>query len=189
MPNMLAYNEVKPGTSIIVDGEPYLCLWNNIMKKQQRRPVNQTRLRNLIRSNVIEYSFQQSDKIEEAEIEKRPAIFIYTRNGEWFFHEAGDRSKRFSLSEEIVGEGGRFLKADAEIETQWFQGKIIRVVVPIKVELKVVEAPPDVRGNTAQGGSKIVTLETEAKLQVPMFIKEGDVVRINTETGTYVERA
>lgn len=189
MPNMLAYNEVKPGASIIVDGEPYLCLWNNIMKKQQRRPVNQTRLRNLIRGNVIEYSFQQSDKIDEAEIEKRPAVFIYARNGEWFFHEATDRSKRFSLPEEIVGESGHFLKANAEVETQWFQEKIIRVAVPIKVDLRVLEAPPDVRGNTAQGGTKIVTLETGAKLQVPMFIKEGDVLRINTETGTYVERA
>lgn len=188
MAPMLAYNEVKPGVSVIVDGEPYICTWNNIMKKQQRRPVNQTKLRNLIRGNVIEYSFQQSDKIEEAEIEKRPAIYIFEKNGEYFFHEAKDKSKRFSLPEESVGESVRFLKANMEVETQWFQGEMVRVVLPIKVELKVTEAPPDVRGNTAQGGSKVVTLETGATISVPMFVKEGDILRINTETGEYVER-
>lgn len=185
---MLAYNEVKPGVAVVVDGEPYVCTWNNIMKKQQRRPVNQTKLRHLIKGNSIEYSFQQSDKLEEAEIEKKPAIYIYNRNGEWFFHDAKDKSARFTLSDDVVGESGRFLKGNTEIETQSFNDSIFAVKLPIKIELKVTEAPPDVRGNTAQGGSKIVTLETGATLSVPMFVKEGDMIRINTETGEYVER-
>ncbi len=186
---MLNYNDIKPGVAVLVEGEPYVCTWNNIMQKQQRRPVNQTKLRHLIRGNVVEYSFQQSDKLQEAEIETRPAIFIYERNGEWFFHETSDKSKRFSVSEEQVGDAGQFLKPNMEVETLAFDGKLFRVKVPIKVELKVVEAPPDVRGNTAQGGSKIVELETGATINVPMFVKEGDSIRINTETGEYVERA
>ncbi|HWO07664.1 MAG TPA: hypothetical protein VNM40_03730 [Candidatus Paceibacterota bacterium] len=188
---MLNYNEVKPGVAVIVEGEPYVCTWNNIMQKQQRRPVNQTKLRHLIRGNVIEYSFQQSDKLNEAEIEKKTAVFVFqdARKGEWVFHEKDDKSKRFSLTDEIVGDSGHFLKPNTEVETHAFDGKIFAVKLPIKVELKVKEAPPDVRGNTAQGGSKIVTLETGAQLTVPMFIKEGDVLRINTETGQYVERA
>lgn len=185
---MLSYNDIKPGVAVIVDGEPYVCTWNNIMKKQQRRPVNQTKLRHLIKGNSIEYSFQQSDKLVEAEIESQPAIFIYERNGEWFFHDAKDKSKRFTVSEETVGESGKFLKGNMQVETLSFQGKLFRVKVPIKVELKVTEAPPDVRGNTAQGGSKVVTLETGSTLNVPMFVKEGDVIRINTDTGEYVER-
>lgn len=185
---MLAYNDVKPGVAVLVEGEPYVCTWNNIMKKQQRRPVNQTKLRHLIKGNSIEYSFQQSDKLEEAEIETQPAVFIYERNGEWFFHDAKDKSKRFSVSEETVGDSGKFMKPNTEVETLSFKGNLFRVKVPIKVELKVVEAPPDVRGNTAQGGSKIVELETGATLDVPMFVKEGDVIRVNTETGEYVER-
>lgn len=192
---MLSYNEVKPGVAVLVEGEPYVCTWNNIMKKQQRRPVNQTKLRHLIKGNSIEYSFQQSDKLEEASIEKKPAIFIYFRpakgggtNGEWFFHESQDKSKRFSVSDEQVGESGKFLKDNTEVETLWFDGKLFAVKLPIKVELKVTEAPPDVRGGTAQGGSKVVELETGAMLNVPMFVKEGDVIRINTETGEYVER-
>ena len=151
---MLNYNEIKPGVAVLVEGEPYVCTWNNIMQKQQRRPVNQTKLKHLIRGNTIEHSFQQADKLQEAEIETKPAVFIYERSGEWLFHDAKDKSKRFSIPEELVGETGQFLK-----------------------------------GNTAQGGSKVVTLETGATLDVPMFVNEGDIVRINTETGEYVERA
>src|SRR3990167_6213384 len=186
---MLSYNEVKPGVAVQVDGEPYVCTWNNIMQKQQRRPVNQTKLRHLIRGNVIEYSFQQSDKLKEAEIDTNPAVFIYERNGEWFFHDIKDKSKRFTVSEEMVGESGRFLKSNTEVDTLWFDEKLFRVRLPIKVDLKVKEAPPNTRGNTAQGGSKVVVLETGTNINVPMFINEGDIVRVNTETGEYVERA
>jgi len=185
---MISYNEVKPGVAVIVDGEPFLCTWNNIMKKQQRRPVNQTKLKHIIKGNSIEYSFQQSDKIEEAEIENKPAVFIYERNGEWFFHDSKDKSKRFAVTEEQMGGNGKFLKGNTEVETLWFQGKLFRVRLPIKMELKVTEAPPDVRGNTAQGGTKVVTLETGATINVPMFVKEGDSIRVNTETGDYVDR-
>lgn len=188
---MLNYNEVKPGVAVIIEGEPYVCTWNNIMQKQQRRPVNQTKLRHLIRGNSIEYSFQQSDKLNEAEIEKKPAVFVFhdDRKGEWIFHEAVDKAKRFSLTDEMMGDGGKFLKPNTPVETEAFNNKIFNVKLPIKVQLKVIDAPPDVRGNTAQGGSKIVTLETGATLTVPMFIKENDVLVINTETGEYVERA
>jgi elongation factor P len=188
---MLNYNEVKPGVAVIVEGEPYVCTWNNIMQKQQRRPVNQTKLRHLIRGNVIEYSFQQSDKLNEAEIDSKPAVFVFhdARKGEWVFHETSDKSKRFSVDDEKVGEAGQFLKPNTEVATLWFDGKLFRVKLPIKMELKVTEAPPNVRGNTAQGGNKIVTLETGAAIQAPLFIEEGDVIRINTETGEYVERA
>jgi elongation factor P len=185
---MISYNEVKPGVAVLIEGEPYVCTWNNIMKKQQRRPVNQTKMRHIIKGNSIEYSFQQSDKVEEAEIESRPAVFIYERNGEWFFHDIKDKSKRFTVTDDAMNNSGKFLKANTEVETLWFNGALFRVKLPIKVELKVTEAPPDVRGNTAQGGSKIVELETGATLDVPMFVKLGDVVRVNTETGEYVER-
>lgn len=185
---MLNYNEIKPGVAVLVEGEPYVCTWNNIMQKQMRRPVNQTKLKHLIKGNSIEYSFQQSDKLKEAEIEKKPAVFIYEKNGEWFFHDLKDKSKRFTVKEEMIGESGKFLKDNTDIETLSFDGKIFSVKLPIKVDLKVTEAPPDVRGNTAQGGSKIVELETGATINVPMFVKQGDTIRINTETGEYVER-
>ncbi len=187
---MLNYNDIKPGVAVLVEGEPYVCTWNNIMQKQQRRPVNQTKLRHLIRGNVIEYSFQQSDKLNEAEIETKPGVFVFhdERKNEWVFHEAGDKSKRFVVADDMIGDAGKFLKANMDVETLWFDEKLFRVKVPIKVDLKVTEAPPNTRGNTAQGGSKVVTLETGANIDVPMFVEAGETIRINTETGEYVER-
>ena len=186
---MLSYNEIKPGVAVIVEGEPYVCTWNNVMQKQQRRPVNQTKLRHLVRGNVIEHSFQQSDKLYEAEIESKPAVFIFQKNDEWWFHPVGKPAERYKIDEEFIGEPGRFLKSGTEVETKWFEEKLIRVQLPIKVDLKVKEAPPNTRGNTAQGGSKIVVVETGADVNVPMFINEGDIIKINTESGDYVERA
>ncbi len=185
---MLSYNDVKPGVAVLIDGEPYVCTWNNIMQKQQRRPVNQTKMRHIIKGNTMEYSFQQSDKLVEAEIESKKAVFIYERNGEWFFHEAANRSNRFSLTDDMVGDSGKYLTANTEVEVLIFDEKPFQVKIPVKMELKVTEAPPNVRGNTAQGGSKVVTLETGTKLNVPMFVEAGDTIRINTETGEYVER-
>src|SRR3989344_4542705 len=101
---MLSYNDIKPGVAVLVEGEPYICTWNNIMKKQQRRPVNQTKLRHLIKGNSIEYSFQHSDKLEEADIESERAVFVNEKNCEWFFDDAKDKSRRFSLPDETVGE-------------------------------------------------------------------------------------
>ncbi len=185
---MLAYNEVLPKKLIILDGEPYEVVSSWVFRKQQRKPVNQTKLRNLKTGSMAEMTFHQSDKIEEAEVESRPAIFIYERGGEWFFHEKDDKSKRFQLDDEHIGDTGKYLKGNTEVDVRWFDGEPIQVKIPIKMDLKVTEAPPNTRGNTAQGGNKVITLETGATLNVPMFIEAGDVVRINTETGEYVER-
>jgi len=185
------YNDIKPGVAVLVEGEPYVCTWNNIMQKQQRRPVNQTKLRNIIRGNVIEYSFQQSDKLEEAEIDSKTAMYVFhdARKNEWVFHDTKDKSKRFTISDEIMGEQGKFLKPNTEVTIKSFEDKVFQVMLPIKMDLKVTEAPPSIRGNTAQGGSKVVTLETGAEINAPLFVEAGDVIRINTTTGEYVERA
>lgn len=188
---MLQYNDIKPGVAVLVEGEPYVCTWNNIMQKQQRRPVNQTKLRNIIRGNVIEYSFQQSDKLVEAEIDSKPAMFVFqdTRKNEWVFHDIKNKSERFTVSDEIMGEQGKFLKPQTEVTMKIFDDKIFQVMLPIKMDLKVTEAPPSIRGNTAQGGTKIVVLETGATVDAPLFVEAGDMIRINTTTGEYVERA
>jgi elongation factor P len=185
---MLAYNEVLPKKLILVDGEPYEVLSAWIFRKQQRKPVNQTKLRNLKTGSQTEVTFHQPDKIEEAEVENKLAKFIYNRNGEWFFHELNNPSKRFSISDPMMGDSGKYLTINTEVEIRWFEGEPIQVKIPVKMDLKVKEAPPNTRGNTAQGGNKVVTLETGATINVPMFVEAGDVIRINTETGDYVER-
>jgi elongation factor P len=185
---MLAYNEVLPKRLVIMDGEPYEVVSAWVFRKQQRKPVNQAKLRNLRTGAMMEHTFHVSDKAEEAEVESRPAKFIYQRDGEWFFHEINNPSKRFSLSEDAVGDSAKYLKENTDLEMKWFEDEPIQVKIPVKMDLKVTEAPPNTRGNTAQGGNKLVTLETGATATVPMFIESGDVVRINTESGEYVER-
>lgn len=185
---MLEYNEITIGKMIIFDKEPWEVIASHVFRKQQRKPVNAAKLRNLITGRVTEYSFHQSEKAEEAEIETKDIKFIYAQKGDYWFHEDGDPSKRFALKDEQMGYGSKFLKKDAIAKAMIFNDEIIGVKLPIKVELKVVEAPPNMRGNTAQGGNKVVKVETGAAVNAPLFINEGDTIVINTENGEYVSR-
>ncbi len=185
---MLEYNDVTPGKLILLEGAPYEVLDSHVFRKQQRKPVNQTKLRNLVTGKVTDISFHHTDKIEEAEIRTRDIKYLYANRGEYWFCEVNDPSKRFTLKEEILGPQAQYLKINMTVEAREFDDDIIGLKVPIKMELRVKEAAPAVRGNTVQGGSKLVVVETGATIQVPMFINEGDILRINTQTGEYVER-
>jgi elongation factor P len=187
---MLEYNEITIGKFIIFDNEPWEVLASHVFRKQQRKPVNATKLRNMITGRVTENSFHVSEKVEEADLEFKDIKFIYSNpvKGEFWFNEESDASKRFSLTEEQIGYGSQFLKKDAITKAMVFDEKIIGVQMPIKVELKVVEAPPNMKGNTAQGGNKVVKVETGASVNAPLFINEGDTIVINTQTGEYVSR-
>jgi len=184
----LAYNELKVGTVFVKDGDPYRVLEYAFIRMQQRKPVTQLKIRNLISGKVQEFTAHVNDTFEKAEITAMPVKFIYENRGEYWFHEVGNPKNRFKLSAETIGEGVQFLKANTDVIADKFEGKIINVELPIKMDLKVIEAPPAIKGNTAQGGSKLATLETGAKVNVPLFINEGDVIRVNTSTGEYIER-
>ncbi len=185
---ILAYNEILPKTVIVMNDEPFLVLSAHVFRKQMRKPVNQTKIKSLKTGRVIEQTFHQNENAAEADLEKKMIEFIYENRGVYWFCEAGKPQNRFELSETVVGDAIQFIKPKSEVEALVFDEEIIGVKVPIKVELTVKTADPAIKGNTVQGGSKEVILETGAKLQVPMFINEGDVLRINTETGEYVER-
>ncbi len=185
---MLDYNKITPNKYIVLDGEPYEVLDSHIFRKQQRKPVNQTKIRNLKTGKVTERSFHQSEKIEEAEIETKDIVYIFSKQEDLWFHSSSDKGDRFAMSEKIVGEKKKFLKEGTEVQAMMFNDEIIGIKFPIKMDLKVKTAPPSIKGNTAQGGSKVVLLETGAEISAPLFINEGDVIRINTETGQYTER-
>ena len=186
---MLNYNEIRPGVIIVMDGEPYVCISNGVMQKQMRRPVNQAKLKHLIKGTTVEHAFQQSDKVHEADVAKKQAIYIFTQKGQVWFHYVGDKSSRFSLPEDTLADQLQWLMENTEVTILTFEDNPVAVTLPAKVELKVTEAPPNTRGNTAQGGNKVVTVETGAHVNTPMFVETGDVIRINTQTGEYVERA
>ncbi len=185
---MLDYSEITERKYIVFNGEPWEVLSSHVFRKQQRKPVNATKLKNLITGKVTEQSFHVSEKVEEAEIDEKEAKFLYSNRGEFWFCNPTDPSDRYKIEEDTIGPQAKFLKKDFIIKLLSFGEKMIGVKIPIKVELKVTEAHPAVKGNTAQGGTKTVKLETGAEIQVPMFIKEGEIIKVNTETGEYAER-
>lgn len=194
---MLEYNEVVERKYIVMEGQPYEVLHSHVFRKQQRKPVNATKLKNLLTGKVAEHSFHQAEKIEEANITKKEAKYLYTSRGEFWFCAPADPAKRYMISEEILGPQSKFLKPNSLFDVLVFkgddddedeEGKIIGAKLPIKVELIVKEAAPAVKGDTVTGGTKQVTLETGAIINVPMFVNQGDLISINTETGQYSER-
>ena len=181
-------NDLKPKVFFIFEGAPYVILETHHLKMQQRRPVVQTRMRNLLNGKVLERNFAQSDTFEEADIQRKEVKFLYAHRDQFWFVDPKDPAKRFELSKDLLGDSAHFLQPNIVLEAILFNDNIISVNLPVKMEFKVVEAPPAIRGDTAQGGVKQVKIETGVSLNVPLFINEGDIVRVNTETGQYVER-
>jgi len=186
---MLSYSELVRGIVIIINDQPYQIVEAQNTFKGRGHSYLQMKLKNLVNGAVIAKTAQPRDSFEEAEIEKQEAVFVYQNRGKYVFTEKNNPSKRFELEEELIGDVGKFLKAGEEVTTVVFKDKIINIIVPIKVNLKVTEVPPGIKGDRAQSGNKSVTVETGIKINVPLFINEGDIIEINTESGEYVRRA
>lgn len=184
----LGVNELKQKTFFIYEGQPYVVLETFHLKMQQRRPTVQVKMRNLMNGKILERNFAQSDVFNEADVQRQSVKFLYAHRDQYWFSYENDPSKRFELSEELLGNAVKFLKPNTVLEAIIFEGKVITAELPVKMEFKVVEAPPSIRGDTAQGGVKQAKIETGAYINVPLFISEGDIIRINTENGEYVER-
>jgi elongation factor P len=185
---ILSYNEILSKSIITYNGEPYEVLSSHIFRMQQRKPVNQTKLRHLVSGKVTEISFHQNESVEEADVGRMFAQYLYTSRGESWFAEEGNAKNRFKFDENAVHDQIQWLAPNSTVEVLTIDDNPMTIKIPVKVDLKVTEAPPSTKGNTATGGNKLVTLSTDAKVDVPLFINEGDVVRINTDTGEYVER-
>lgn len=185
---MLSYTDLKKGVIFIYERDPYEVMECHFLRMQQRKAVVQSKIRNLRTGKILDRNWQASDEFEEADVEKKQAMFIYTSKDDYWFHEKGNPKNRFSLTAETIGDGAKFLKPNTEVVTTVFGDKVLTVILPIKMDFEVVEAPPALRGNTAQGGTKVITLDNGAKISTPLFVETGDMIRINTTTGEYVER-
>src|SRR3989338_8065157 len=185
---MLAYNELKIGTVFLYEGAPYEVIEYGFLRMQQRKPVAQTKIKNLATGKILERNFHSSESFEEAEIERQAVKYLYNNRGQFWFCDAKNPKDRFEMTEVQVGTGVQFLKSNTEVTALKFNEKIISIELPVKVDLIIKETPPGERGNTAQVGSKVAELETGAKISIPLFVNEGDIIRINTQTGLYVER-
>jgi elongation factor P len=185
---VLSYNEILKGSIINYNNEPYEVLSAHIFRMQQRKPVNQTKLRHLISGKVTEISFHQNETVTEADIGKMQAQYLYTNKGESWFAEGGNPKNRFSFPGDAVHDKVQWLMPNALVEILTYEDKPMTVKIPVKVDLEVKDAPPAVKGNTVSGGNKLAVLTTGAKVNVPLFINTGDIIRINTDSGDYTER-
>ncbi len=185
---MLSIAEIKSGKNIILNGEPYAVFYHEHSKTGRAGAVLRTKIKNLVTGAVLEKTFQGSDKVEEAEISKSKAQYLYSEKGDFHFMDS-ETYDQFSLSQNIFDDAVNYLIEGTEVTVLNFNGSPINVELPVKIKLKVTEAPPGIKGDTASGGDKLVTLETGIKITVPLFIKEGDEIVINTERGEYVSRA
>jgi len=185
---ILSYNEIAQKKVIVYNGDPYKVISSHIFRMQQRKPVNQTKLQHLVSGKVVEISFHQNETVPEADIGTMEALYLYTNRGESWFAEVGNPKNRFAFPEGVVHDKVQWLVQNSPVEIFTYNDKPMTVDIPIKVSLKVTEAPPAVKGDTATGGTKIATLESGATVLTPLFINEGDILSINTETGEYVER-
>lgn len=180
--------DLKVGRIVSFGGEPCLIVSNSFMRTAQRKPVMRTKLRGVMSGKVVEKTFVAGENFEIVEIEKMRAQFMYKdADGAYFMDST--TFDQFPIPLELIEEYVKYLKEGEEITVTKYEGKPIGLELAVKVALKVTETTPGVRGDTAQGGTKAATLETGIVVQVPLFINEGDMVRINTETGQYVERA
>ncbi len=183
-----ALNDIKQGLTIIYNGEPHKVVLAKFVRMQQRKPVMQTKLKNLITGKVVEYSFKPGDRVETGDLGRKKISYLYAAGDEYVFMD-GETYEQISLRKEKLGEQVNFLKEGCVVDLISFNNENINIELPAKMELKITSAPEAVKGDSAQGKvTKMAETETGYKVAVPMFIKEGETIRINTDTGEYVER-
>ncbi len=184
----LSITDIKLGTVINIDNSPYVVIQNSFMRTAQRKPVMRTKMRNLINGSVMEKTFISGENFEIADVERKNVQYLYKDTSEAFFMDL-DTYEQFGFPLETLGDMVAYLQEGKEMTTVLFNEKPISIQLPPKVVLKVVQTNPGVRGDRAQSGTKPAVMDTGATIQVPLFIEEGDMIRVNTETGEYVERA
>ena len=185
---MLSLNEIKIGKVLEINKEPYVVIRTDHHKMGRGGAVLKVKMRNLLSASILERTFQGNDKAEEAQTQTKKANFMYKDTNEAFFMD-NNSYEQFSLALEDIGDKAQYLKDGTDVDTLYFNDRPVSISLPIKMEFKVVSAPPSVKGNSVGSVTKQVELETGAKINVPVFISEGDVIKINTDTGEYVERA
>lgn len=185
---MLGLTEIKNGKKIILNGEPFVVTDYLHSKIGRGGAVLRTKLQNLLTGNTLEHTFQGADKIEEAEITKSHAQYLYAENENFLFMDM-ESYEQIEIPKTVLGNGKYYLLEGTEVTLLNWNERAINVELPIKVALKVTDAPPGLKGDTASGGDKVVTTETGLTVTVPLFIKTDDKIIVNTETGAYVSRS
>jgi len=184
---MLTITDLRIGTKIEYKNEPYEVIEAQHLKLARGGAILRTRLKNLISGNITRVTFREEDKFQEPDLTKIDCLFMY-KEGENYFFMDNTTFDQFSLPRQVLGKAADFLVENTNVEILYYKNRPININLPPKINLKVIKAPPSIRGDTVEGGTKEVQTETGLIVTVPLFIKEGDVIKVNTKDGSYVER-
>ncbi len=184
---MISSGELRKGVTIELDGKLYQVIdYQHI--KMKRTALTRLKLRDIRDGHTIEQTFQSNEKFTRARLDYRSMQYLYNENDLYYFMDE-QSFEQMPLSAGQLGGTLNYLKEGMSVEVSSYKGELVGVELPITVELQVIEAEPGFKGDTATGGSKQAKLETGITIQVPLFVSEGDVIKVNTRTGEYLERA
>lgn len=184
----LSSNDIKVGTSLVVDGAPWRVLEFLHVKPGKGAAFVRTKMRNYITGNTVEKTFRAGSSIDEADVFKETKQFTYKDGAQFVFMDL-TTYEEIRLNESDVGNETKWLKEGLDCNLLFWNGKIIGFEVPITVKLKVVDVDPGLKGDTAQGGTKPAKLDTGAMVNVPLFVNIGDEILVDTRAGQYMSRA
>ncbi|PZR11412.1 MAG: elongation factor P [Archangium gephyra] len=187
MAGVIDTSEFRKGMKIEIDGEPFEIIEFQHVKPGKGSAFTRTTIRSLISGRNLEPTFKSGDKVDRPDIEERDMQFLYAQGDEFHFMDQKSYEQTY-ISEKVLGEAKNYLKENINASILFFNGKAIGVTLPNSVELKVVKCDPGVRGDTVSGAQKPAVLETGYTINVPLFINEGDVLKIDTRSGDYITR-
>jgi elongation factor P len=187
MPNF-STNEFKPGLKVMLENEPCSILENEYVKPGKGQAFNRVKLRNLRSGRVLEKTFKSGDSLEGADVLDIDLEYSYTDGEFWYFMDP-NTFEQHSADKAAVADAEKWLKEQEKFEVTLFNGAPLTVTPPNFIELEITETDPGLKGDTAQGGSKPATLSTGAVVRVPLFLSEGEIIRVDTRSGEYVSRA
>ena len=184
---MIDVNELRKGVTFTMDGELYKVIDYQHHKPGRGKAVIRTKIRNLRTGSTLDKNFTSGDRVQDIRLEHQTVEYLYS-DGDFYYFMDVESYEQFPLPNALLEDVKPYLIENMELELSSYEGERLDVELPITVDLRVVEAPPGYAGDTAQGATKEVTLETGLKIQVPLFIEEGNVLRIDTRDGRYVTR-
>ncbi|MHB1419258.1 MAG: elongation factor P [Bacillota bacterium] len=185
---MISTNDFRTGVTIELDGNVFVVVEFQHVKPGKGAAFVRCKLRNMRSGSTTEKTFRAGEKVPRAILDHRVMQYLYKDADNFVFMDT-DNYEQINLDQEALGDATKYLKDNMTISVLFYQGRSIGVELPNSVELKVAETEPGIKGDTASGGSKTATLETGAVVQVPLFINVGDLLRIDTRSGQYLERA
>lgn len=182
-------NEFKGGLKVMLDGDPCSIVENELVKPGKGQAFNRVKLRNLMTGRVGEKTFKSGDSLEGADVMDLEMEYLYNDGDMWHFMKTDDSFEQYAVEKKALGDTAKWLKEQVPYIITLWNDKAISVTPPNFIELEVVETDPGLKGDTAQGGSKPATLSSGAVVRVPLFINQGEVLKIDTRSGDYVSRA